>query len=108
MQKDQPRCAGNATVADCFLKNNWNLSAQQNIGAALDLLVQRCKQSRSRCGDVAPKNKQFGIEHVQEAYQCGNERLEGEIQHTTRARVSLGCGLKNGLGRRTEASIIEG
>src|SRR5277367_5903414 len=107
LQEDQPRCAGNTTVSDCLLKNDRNLSAQQNAGTALDLLVQRRKQLRPCRCDVSPKNEQLRIEHVQEAYQCRDERLKSQIQHATRTWVSLGCRLKDSLSRGDAASIID-
>src|SRR5580698_8826657 len=107
LQENESRSAGNSSVSACALKNDWNLSPKQNVGAARDLFVQRGKQLRSGCRYVPAEDEQFGIEHVQEAYQRGSERFESDIQHATGARVALGGRLKDSFRARNPAGIID-
>ena len=106
LQKDQSRGAGNASVPACTLKNDRYLPSQQNTGAARDLFMERGKQLWTCCDNVAAQDEQFGIEHVEEAHQGGGERLESEIQYSTRAGVALRRRPKDGFGAGNPAGRV--
>ena len=108
LQEDQPGGAGNSTVSACTLKNDRHLPAQQHAGAARDFFMQRGEQLRSSCGNVAPQDEQFGIEHVEKTYQSGGERLESEVQHAACTGVAVRCCLKDRLGAGSSAGIVDG
>jgi len=107
LKEDDPCSTGNSPVPACSLKNDRYLPAQQNTGTTRDLFMQPGQQLRSGCGDVATQDEEFRIEHVQEAYQRRGQRFESEVQHASRARVALGCRLKNSFRTRNPAGMVK-
>src|ERR1700719_3182403 len=106
LEEDQPRSAGNATIAHDLLKHNWNLAAQHSLRPLGDFVLYRSDQCRSGCGDVASEDENLRIENVHEAYYGGCQVLQGAINYITRAFVSFSGSSENGFSVRELSSGI--
>src|SRR2546430_1818318 len=106
LEKNQTCRAGNAAIANGFLKYDWNLAAQQYPGPPRDFVLYGSDQLRSGRGDVAAQDENLGIESVEKAHKGGSQVLQRAIHDIARAFISVGGSAKDGLGIRQLADAV--
>src|SRR5579863_7806119 len=97
LHKNQARASCDTPVANQALKDNRNLTPQQNAGATRYFVSNRMEQLRAGLGDVAAEDENLRIEDVQNADHGGSQGLQGAVKDAASALVSFRGRAKNSL-----------